>query len=88
MRQLYEKSGATSRFSDFALDVRRVVEEDSLPEYTLNLRKNEEGDEIVSFVRRDRLSVNDHRFETPRHRRRRIAQGITSKSFKFINSAP
>ena len=87
MRQLYEKSGASSRFSDFALDVRRVVDENSLPEYTLNVRKNDEGDEIVSFVRRDQLSVNDSRFETPRHRRRRLAQGITSKSFKFNDPA-
>ncbi len=85
MRQLYEKSGASSRFSDFALDVRQVIEEDALPEYTLALRRNTEGDEIVNFLRRDKLMVTDPRFETPRHPRRRQAQGLTSKSFKFIN---
>lgn len=83
MRHLYEKSGASSRFSDFAIDVRKVVEEDSLPEYDLTLRKNDEGDEIVEFIRRDQLDVNDLRFETPRNSRRRVGQGITSKSLKF-----
>ena len=87
MRQLYEKSGASSRFSDFALDVRRVIEENSLPEYILNLRKNEEGDEIVGFLRRDQLSIQDARYETPRHRRRRISRGITTKSLKFNDPA-
>ena len=29
MRQLYEKSGSTSRFSDFAIDVRKVIDERS-----------------------------------------------------------
>jgi len=43
MRQLYEKSGASSRFSDFAIDVRKVIEVDSLPEYTAQIHKNEEG---------------------------------------------
>src|SRR3712207_2859133 len=37
MRQLYEKSGSTARFSDFALDVRKVVSADALPEYTLEI---------------------------------------------------
>jgi plasmid replication initiation protein len=82
MRQLYEKSGSTSRFSDFAIDVRKVIEADSLPEYTIVLHKNEEGDEIVHFMRREFLSVMDPRFEARRHPRRRIARGITSKSFR------
>jgi len=81
MRQLYEKSGSTSRFSDFALDVRKVVEMDSLPEYATQSHKNGEGDEVVSFLRRDSLNVNDPRFAAPRHIRRRIARGITSKPF-------
>jgi plasmid replication initiation protein len=82
MRQLYEKSGSTSRFSDFAIDVRKVIEADSLPEYTTVLHKNEEGDEVVHFLRRDQLSVVDPRFESRRHPRRRIAGGITAKSIK------
>ena len=69
MRQLYEKSGSAARFSDFALDVRRVVESDGLPEYTQSLHRNEEGDEIVAFQRRSLLAVTDPRFETRRHPR-------------------
>jgi plasmid replication initiation protein len=83
MRQLYEKSGSTSRFSDFAIDVRKVIEADSLPEYTAMMHKNEEGDEVVHFLRRALLSVDDPRYETPRHPRRRVGRGITSKSITF-----
>jgi plasmid replication initiation protein len=83
MRQLHEKSGSTSRFSDFAIDVRKVVEADSLPEYTAMMHKNGEGEEIIHFLKRDLLSMDDPRYETPRHARRRLARGITSKSLKF-----
>src|SRR5258708_2977427 len=83
MRQLHEKSGSTSRLSDFAIDVRKVVEADSLPEYTAGMHKNDEGEEIVRFLKRDLLPMDDARYETPRHIRRRMARGITSKSFKF-----
>jgi plasmid replication initiation protein len=83
MRQLYEKSGSSSRFSDFAIDVRKVVAMNSLPEYTGMIHRNEEGDEIVHFLKRDQLSVDDPRYETPRHPRRRVARGITAKSLKF-----
>ncbi len=83
MRQLYEKSGSTSRFSDFALDVRKVVEIDSLPEYTSVLHKNEEGDEIVHFLKRDQLAMSDPRYQTQRHPRRRHARGITAKAIQF-----
>jgi plasmid replication initiation protein len=85
MRQLYEKSGASSRFSDFALDVRHVIDADALPEYTLTLRKNAEADEVVHFLRRDKLTVTDPRYETPRHPRRRHAEGLMSKSLRFHN---
>jgi plasmid replication initiation protein len=83
MRQLYEKSGASSRFSDFAIDVRKVIEMDSLPEYTVKMHKNEEGQEVIHFLKRDLLPVDDLRFVTPRHPRRRVARGISSKSFAF-----
>ena len=83
MRQLYDKSGSTSRFSDFAIDVRKVVESDSLPEYTTILHKNEEGDEIIHFLKRDQLAPSDPRYETPRHARRRVARGITAKAITF-----
>lgn len=83
MRQLYEKSGASSRFSDFAIDVRKVIEVDSLPEYTSKIHKNEEGEEVIHFLKRDLLALDDPRYVTPRHPRRRVARGITSKSFTF-----
>src|SRR5207248_5262529 len=57
MRQLYEKSGSTSRFSDFALDVRKVVDLNSLPEYISEIHKNEEGEDVIRFVKRDQLDV-------------------------------
>jgi plasmid replication initiation protein len=79
MRQLHEKSGSSSRLSDFAIDVRKVVEMDSLPEYTAMIHKNEEGEEVIHFLKRTLLSLDD----SPRHPRRRIARGITSKSIKF-----
>ena len=47
------------------------------------IHKNEEGDEIIHFLKRDQLAVDDPRYETPRHPRRRVARGITSKSLKF-----
>jgi plasmid replication initiation protein len=83
MRQLHEKSGSTSRVSDFALDVRKVVEMNSLPEYSAEIHKNEEGEEVVTFLKRDQLALDDPRYETTRHPRRRIARGITAKSLKF-----
>ena len=83
MRQLYEKSGSSSRFSDFALDVRKVIEADSLPEYTTVLTRNDEGEEIIHFLKRNQLAVSDPRYETPRHPRRRVAGGIASKSIRF-----
>ncbi len=84
MRQLYEKSGATSRFSDFALDVRKVIEANSLPEYSAMIHKNQEGEEIIHLLKRDQLSASDPRYETPRHARRRAAAGITSKAITFL----
>jgi plasmid replication initiation protein len=83
MRQLYEKSGSSSRFSDFALDVRKVVEQNSLPDYVAQLHKNEEGEEVVNFIRRDQLGIDDPRYEAPRHPRRRVSRGITAKSLTF-----
>jgi plasmid replication initiation protein len=83
MRQLHEKSGSSSRVSDFAIDVRKVVEMNSLPEYAAMIHKNEEGEEVIHFLKRDLLALDDPRYETPRHPRRRVARGITAKSLKF-----
>lgn len=83
MRQLYEKSGSVARFSDFALDIRKIVQADNLPEYALELGRNAEGDEIVYMVRRSLLAVDDDRFELPRPRRRRYGPGLRSKALTF-----
>ncbi len=83
MRQFYEKSGSCARFSDFALDVRKVVAADTLPEYTLSLDRNGEGEEVMTMLRRSVLRVSDPRFELPRSPRRRIVGGITQKAFRF-----
>jgi plasmid replication initiation protein len=83
MRQLYEKSGSAARISDFAIMVREVVSADALPEYTLAIARNGEGEEVVSMVRRSRLAVHDPRYELPRSRRRRQSGGIRQKALTF-----
>lgn len=52
MRQLYEKSGSAARFTDFAIDIRRAVEADGLPEYALELERTQDGEETVRMARR------------------------------------
>jgi plasmid replication initiation protein len=83
MRQLHEKSGSSARLSDFAIDIRKVVAENSLPEYECSLSRNEEGDECVHFVHRSRLAVDHPRFEAERNPRRRLSQGIFSEPLQF-----
>jgi plasmid replication initiation protein len=83
MRQLYEKSGSASRFSDFALDVRKIVKTNNLPEYALDLLRNGEGEEIVYMIRRSRLAIDDPRYELPRGSRRRQGGGIRQKAIRF-----
>ena len=65
MPQLYDKSGSTSRFSDFAIDIRKVVDENRLPEYVCSLTKNGEGDECIHLIHRSYLSVHDPLYITP-----------------------
>lgn len=87
IRQLYDKSGSAARFSDFALDIRKIVQADILPEYALELRRNGEGEEIVYMVRRSLLAVDDDRYELPRSHRRRYGSGIRSKVLTFTARA-
>lgn len=82
MRQLHEKSGSLARLSDFAVDVRKVAAANTLPEYSTSLHKNEEGDEVIHFVPRTSLAVDDPRSEWPRFPRRRLTTGIKSPSLK------
>jgi len=83
MRQLYEKSGSASRFSDFAIDVRKVVQANSLPEYALRLHRNLEDDEVVAMIRRHHLSPDDPCYQLPRSSRRRQGRGISAKALSF-----
>lgn len=76
MRQLHEKSGSAARFSDFALDVRKAVEADHFPEYAADLYRNEAGEEVVSFVRRSKLSFGDPRWRPDRSPRRGLGQEL------------
>ncbi len=85
MRQLYDKSGSAARFSDFAIDVRKIVEADNLPEYALRLHRNAECAEVVSMVRRSLLSPSDARFELLRSKQRRKGRGLRQKSLNFIS---
>jgi plasmid replication initiation protein len=54
-RQLYEKSGSLARFSDFAIDIRRITKQQSIPEYWLSVHRNEQDEEILHFLRRSCL---------------------------------
>jgi plasmid replication initiation protein len=58
MKQLHEKSGSVARLSDFAIDIRQVVQTNALPEYELSLVRNIRGIETVSFVHRQHLPCN------------------------------
>jgi plasmid replication initiation protein len=60
MRQLYEKSGSAARFSDFAIDIRNVVETNELPEYHLSLGRDIRDNETVHFVHRSHLPCNQN----------------------------
>ena len=53
--QLYEKSGSIARFSDFAIDIRKIVARQSIPEYWLSIHRNGQGEEILHFIRRSCL---------------------------------
>jgi plasmid replication initiation protein len=47
--QLYQKSGSLARFSDFAVDLRRIVARQPLPGYTLAILRPAHGAEVLSF---------------------------------------
>ncbi len=57
MRQLYEKSGSEARFSDFAIDIRKIAKRQSVPAYWLSLYTTEDDEEALHFLRRSRLPL-------------------------------
>ncbi|HUY93488.1 MAG TPA: replication initiator protein A, partial [Pirellulales bacterium] len=85
MRQLFEKSGSSARPSDFAIDIRQVVEANQLPEYELSLERNGEGDEIIRFVHRAKLPTDHPHAEYPRFpgRCQTPGKGIYAEAWKF-----
>ncbi|AWM40166.1 Replication initiator protein A [Gemmata obscuriglobus] len=85
MRQLYAKSGSAARFSDFALDVRKVVEADSLPEYALAVHRTAE-DEVVTFLPRCHLPPADPRFQPPRARHRHAKATIAEPALTLAQA--
>ena len=50
LRHLHAKSASLARFSDFALDIRRIVARQPLPGYTLALQRHDDGRDII-FMR-------------------------------------
>jgi len=56
-RHLYLKSGSMARYSDFALDIRRIAARQSLPGYRLSVHQRVDGNETLTFSPHpDRLS--------------------------------
>jgi len=51
LRGLWERSGSSQPFNTFARDVRRAVQANALPEYSLELMEGQRGDELVAMVR-------------------------------------
>lgn len=49
-RHLYVKSGSQARFSDFAIDLRAIVERQPLPGYRLHIERKQGGDERLVFA--------------------------------------
>lgn len=88
MRQLHEKSGSAARLSDFAVDIRKAVEANQLPEYELSHHRNQEGEEVIQFVHRSHLAHDHPRREAGRFPMRRQTRGIFAESFKLNPLAP
>ncbi len=52
MRQLHEKSGSANKLADFAIDVRKAVAANALPEYALEMGRGRGGEEVVFMTPR------------------------------------
>jgi len=57
-RHLHAKSGSLSRFSDFALDVRRIASRQALPGYRLVVRRMRNGAEGLAFSADPEAALN------------------------------
>ena len=56
-QHLYLKSGSMARYSDFALDIRRIVARQALPGYRLSVRLCADGHETLAFSPRPEPSA-------------------------------
>jgi plasmid replication initiation protein len=68
MEQLHEKSGSTARLSDFAVDIRKVVAANEMPEYDLSILRSREGEDIVYFTHLSNLPEGHPRLEREHQR--------------------
>jgi plasmid replication initiation protein len=50
LRHLHAKSGSIARYSDFALDLRRIVRRQGLPSYRLTLHRDADGRELLQVA--------------------------------------
>jgi plasmid replication initiation protein len=50
-RHLYQKSGSKARYADFALDIRRIAQRQSLPGYALHVEHDHASNETLRFHR-------------------------------------
>jgi plasmid replication initiation protein len=80
MKQLFQKSGSTARLSDFAIDIRKAVEANQIPEYQMSISRNAEGEECIHFVSRIYLESGHPDKEFKRHSRRRVGAGVFTVS--------
>ena len=86
MRQLYEKSGTTQRFSDFARDIRKAIARQDtykhIPEYLFSIEKNGDDDEVIYPICRYKLEATDPHFLFQPHPRRRVGGGFTTNKYR------
>jgi plasmid replication initiation protein len=55
MSELHHKSASLMRLADFAKDIRRLVERQTVPGYHLTLTRDSKGVEVLHFVAKDLL---------------------------------
>jgi len=69
---LYEKSGSESPLRRFRFELKKLVEEDRLPEYHLEwVEKTEGGDQAVHMIRRNLLDTSHPAFRFPSRKDKR-----------------
>jgi plasmid replication initiation protein len=79
-RQLYEKSGSLARLSDFAIDLRKIIARQSIPEYWLSIYRNEHDEELLHFIRRSCLPPGHERAKGIVLRKRRTMPRLPATS--------